>query len=226
MAPEQILGGAVDQSRRPVLDRRRLLRAAVLHRGISRRRRCRRSRTASSRRTRCRCRDSCPTWIPTVLPIIERALKKNPDERLDDAESLRAGDQPHSPAVRRRLRGAVAPTILRRDTPPQRPNLDGPGPDRSSGRSARIAVGVATPPPNDREALARRRAAQLEAALAQARYAAGAGRSRDRIRRLSAGANLDEQHPGALELEVQIRAAFAERQVEALDDGRRRGART
>jgi predicted Ser/Thr protein kinase len=158
-----------------------------------------------------------PDLDPTVLPIIERALKKNPDERWDDAESLRLAIS----RIRRRFEddsaALGAPTILRRDTPPQRPNLGRPG-TGSVKRPLRDAVSVATPPPNDRDALARRRAAQLDAALAQARTLLAQGDLETAFDACQQALTLDEQHPAALELEVQIRAAFAERQVEAYDE--------
>jgi hypothetical protein len=77
---------------------------------------------------------------------------------------------------------------------------------------------VPTPPPNDRDALARRRAAQLDAALAQARTLLAQGDLETAFDACQQALTLDEQHPAALELEEQIRAAFAERQAEAYDD--------
>jgi predicted Ser/Thr protein kinase len=158
-----------------------------------------------------------PDLDPTILPIIERALKKNPEERWDDAESLRLAIN----RIRRRFEDGSsalgAPTILRRDTPPQRPNLGRPG-TGSVRRPLRDAVSVATPPPNDRDALARRRAAQLDAALAQARTLLAQGDLETAFDACQQALTLDEQCPAALELEMQIRAAFAERQAEAYDD--------
>ncbi len=156
-----------------------------------------------------------PDLTPDVLPIIERALKKNAEERFPNAESLRTAVS----RLRRRFEddsAAVAPTILRRDTPPATANRR-PG-TGSVKRPARESVGVATPPPNDREALARRRSAQLEAALAQSRSLLAQGDLETAFDACQQALTYDEQHSGALELEVRIRAAFAERQAAALDD--------
>ncbi len=158
-----------------------------------------------------------PDLSPDVVPIIERLLKKNPDERFSDAESLRQAIG----RVRRRFEddaaAGAAPTILRRDPLPQRQNLGRPG-TGSVKRPLRDAVGVATPPPNDRDALARRRVAQLEAALAQALSLKAQGDLEAAFEACQQALTLDETHPGALELETQIRAAFAQRQAEALEE--------
>src|SRR2546422_402761 len=61
-----------------------------------------------------------PDLNPEVQPIIERALKKNVDERFPDAESFRVAVS----RVRKRVEDdsaqIVAPTVLVRETPPPR----------------------------------------------------------------------------------------------------------
>ena len=151
-----------------------------------------------------------PDLNPEVLPIIERALKKNVDERFPDAESFRVAVS----RVRKRFEDdsapIVAPTVLIRETPAPR-KASGPAPGR---RPTTDAVSVATPPPTaDRDALARRRLAQLEAALAQGRTLLAGGDLDMALEFCQQALTFDEHHPGALELEQQITAAFAARQA-------------
>jgi hypothetical protein len=216
MAPEQILGGAVDR-------RADLFSIGVVFYELLSYTEAFPGETLPTITHRILTQDPVPLprlvpdLDPTVVPLIERALKKNPDERWDDAESLRLAVS----RIRRRFEdgsaAAAAPTVLRRDTPPQRPNLGRPG-TGSVKRPLRDAVGVATPPPNDRDALARRRAAQLEAALAQARTLLAQGDLETAWDACQQALTFDEQHPGAFELETQIREAFAQRQAEALEE--------
>jgi hypothetical protein len=216
MAPEQILGGAVDR-------RADLFSIGVVFYELLAYTEAFPGETLPTITHRILTQDPVPLprlvpdLDPTVVPIIERALKKNPDDRWDDAESLRLAVS----RIRRRFEdgsaAAVAPTVLRRDTPPQRPNLGRPG-TGSVKRPLRDAVGVATPPPNDRDALARRRAAQLEAALAQARTLLAQGDLETAWDACQQALTFDEQHPAALQLEAQIRDAFAERQAEAFEE--------
>ena len=217
MAPEQILGGAVDR-------RADLFSIGVVFYELLSYTEAFPGETLPTITHRILTQDPVPLprlvpdLDPTVVPIIERALKKNPDERWDDAESLRLAVS----RIRRRFEdgsaaAAAAPTVLRRDTPPQRPNPGRPG-TGSVKRPLRDAVGVATPPPNDRDALARRRAVQLEAALTQARTLLAQGDLEAAFDACQQALTFDEQHRGALELEAQIRVAFAQRQVEAYDE--------
>ena len=214
MAPEQILGGAVDR-------RADLFSIGVVSYELLSYTEAFPGDTLPTITHRLLTQDPVPLprlvpdLDPAVVPVIERALKKNPDERWDDAESLRLAIG----RIRRRFEdgsaaAAAAPTIHRRDTPPQRPNVGRPG-TGSVKRPLRDAVGVATPPPNDRDALARRRAAQLEAALAQGRTLLAQGDLETAWDACQQALTFDEQHAGALELEAQIRAAFAQRQAEA-----------
>jgi len=84
----------------------------------------------------------------------------------------------------------------------------------SARRHTSEAVGVAqlTPPPDprrtDREALARRRAAQVEAALAQARQLVAEQQLEAALDACQQALTLDENHVGALELEQEIETAL------------------
>jgi hypothetical protein len=151
-----------------------------------------------------------PDLDPDVQRIIERALKKNVNDRFPDAESFGQAVS----RVRRRIEAdvaPVAPTVLMiRDTPPPARRTSTPAPGR---RPATDAVGVVTPPPTDRDAIARRRAAQLEAALAQGRTLLAAGDLEIALEFCQQALTIDEQHVGALELEQQISAALAEPDV-------------
>ena len=143
-----------------------------------------------------------PDLNPEIQPIIERALKKNVDERFPDAESFRVAVS----RVRKRFEddtAQVAPTVLIRETP---------APTRKTGsspvrRPSTDAVSVATPPPTDRDALARRRLAQLEAALGQGRTLLAAGDLEMALDFCQQALTFDEHHAGALELEQEIAAA-------------------
>ena len=156
-----------------------------------------------------------PDLNPEILPIIERALKKNIDERFPDAEALRVAVS----RVRKRFEEdsapVVAPTVLIRETPPPARKSSGPAVGR---RPTTDAVGVATPPPTDRDALARRRLAQLEAALAQGRTLLAAGDLDMAFDFCQQALTFDEHHAGALELEQQISAAIAARQAAVQED--------
>jgi serine/threonine-protein kinase len=154
-----------------------------------------------------------PDLNPEIQPIIERALKKNVDERFPDAESFRLAVS----RVRKRFEddtAPVAPTVLIRETP---------APSRKTGSvparrpSSTDAVSVATPPPTDRDALARRRLAQLEAALGQGRTLLAAGDLEMALDFCQQALTFDEYHAGALELEQEIASAFAARQA-VVDD--------
>jgi hypothetical protein len=153
-----------------------------------------------------------PDLNPEIQPIIERALKKNVDERFPDAESFRIAVS----RVRKRFEddtAQVAPTVLIRETPaPLRKTGSAP-----ARRPSTDAVSVATPPPTDRDALARRRLAQLEAALGQGRTLLAAGDLEMALDFCQQALTFDEHHAGALELEQEIAAAFAARQA-AVDD--------
>jgi hypothetical protein len=149
-----------------------------------------------------------PDAPPEIVAIIEKSLRKNPADRFPDTESLR-----------------VAIARVRRDVSNQAWNLntiplsrDTPGPpagSRGTGSARRRqddAVGVATPPPDprrtDREALARRRTLQVEAALSQARLLQAQGQLEAALDFCQQALTYDENHVGALRLEEEIEAAI------------------
>src|SRR5204863_3121369 len=150
-----------------------------------------------------------PDLVPDVQSIIERAMKKNVDERFPDAESFRAAVS----RVRKRFETdtiQVAPTILIRETPPPSRQPSASAPAR---RPPTDAVSVVTPPPTDREALAKRRLALLEAELTKARALLAAGHLEMALDSCQQALTFDEHHPGALDLEQEIVAAFAAHQA-------------
>jgi hypothetical protein len=155
---------------------------------------------------------------PAVVTIVEQALKKNVAERFKDTESMRVAIA----RARRHFESDEswdAPTApVGRDlTPPSNLNR-GTG---SARRRTGGAVGVAqmTPPPDprrtDREALARRRAAQVEAALADARRLFAEEQLEAALDACQQALTLDESHVGALELEEQIQSALGLREGDA-----------
>lgn len=153
-----------------------------------------------------------PDASPEIIAIIQQTLQKSAIDRFPDSESLRA-------AIARVRRDAsnqswnlntTAP--LSRDTPSPPPlGTRGTG---SSRRRQDAAVGVAqlTPPPDprrtDREALARRRTIQLEAALTQARVLLSQGQLESALDACQQALTYDENHVGALRLEEEIEAAM------------------
>jgi predicted Ser/Thr protein kinase len=153
-----------------------------------------------------------PDASPELIAIIQQTLKKSPIDRFPDSESLRA-------AIARVRRDAsnqswnlTTTVALGRDTPSPPPlGTRGTG---SSRRRQDEAVGVAqlTPPPDprrtDREALARRRAIQLEAALTQARALLSQGQLDSALDACQQALTYDENHVGALRLEEEIEAAM------------------
>jgi hypothetical protein len=84
----------------------------------------------------------------------------------------------------------------------------------SARRRSNDAIGIAqmTPPPDprrtDREALARRRTAQVEAAITQARTLLGQRKFDEALDACQQALTLDETHTGALELEEEIQTAL------------------
>jgi protein kinase-like protein len=153
----------------------------------------------------------CPDVTPEVAAIVDQALKKNIAERFVDTDAMRSAIS----RVRRQFNSDDswnAPTMPmgREITPPA-------GTNRGTGSARRRTgnvVGVAqlTPPPDprrtDREALARRRAAQVEAALVQARQLVAEQQLEAALDACQQALTLDETHAGALELEQEIEAAL------------------
>ena len=83
---------------------------------------------------------------------------------------------------------------------------------RDAGRTMSVGVAQLTPPPDprrtDREALARRRTAQLEAALLLARTLFEQQQLDEALDACQQALTLDETHVGALELEQEIQTAI------------------
>jgi serine/threonine-protein kinase len=156
-----------------------------------------------------------PDAPPEVIGIIEQTLRKKAAERFPDSESLRVAIA----RVRREYSSSAAwnaPTIaVGRDTPSPATGSRGTG---SSRRRQDEVVGVAqlTPPPDprrtDREALARRRTAQLEAALQEARVLLAQNQLESALDRCQQALTFDEQHVGALRLEEEIETALRMRE--------------
>jgi hypothetical protein len=163
-----------------------------------------------------------PDLTPDVAAIVDQALKKNIAERFADTDAIRSAIA----RVRRQFNsddswsGSTMP--MGRDITPPGGTNRGTG---SARRRTRNAIGVAqlTPPPDprrtDREALARRRAAQVEAALAQAQQLYAEQQLEAALDACQQALTLDETHAGALELEQEIEAALGLREdVAPADD--------
>jgi Protein kinase domain len=152
---------------------------------------------------------------PEVVAIVEQALKKNVADRFRDTESMRV-------AIARARRHFESDESWGTTTMPAGRDLTPPGGlNRGTGSARRRtggAVGVAqmTPPPDprrtDREALARRRTAQVETALADAQRLFAERQLEAALDACQQALTLDESHVGALELEEQIQAALGIRE--------------
>jgi hypothetical protein len=143
-----------------------------------------------------------------LISIIQQTLKKSPADRFADTEMLRAVIA----RVRRDTSSQgwnVNTVAVSRETPP--PTSRGTG---SARRRQDDAVGVAqlTPPPDpkrtDREAIARRRTMQLEAALQEARRLLAQGQLESALDACQQALTFDENHVGALRLEEEVEAAL------------------
>jgi hypothetical protein len=162
-------------------------------------------------------RSVAPDVTPALAAVVEQALRKNPADRPENAETLRraisacrrqselaGGDATasagHSPTD--------APTLVIPRTPVAA-DPAGAGPAESPGLQTPAPEGRRT----DREALARRRTAQIEAALDLARTQFAAGDLSEATEACQQALTLDETHPAALELEREIEAARAARHV-------------
>jgi hypothetical protein len=152
-----------------------------------------------------------PDLSPDIIAIVRQAMRKRSAERFKDAETLRIAIA----RVRRQYESDDdwnRPTMpVGFDTTPLSGGNRGTG---SSRRRSNDAVGIAqmTPPPDprrtDREALARRRTAQVEAALTQARALFGQRKLDEALDACQQALTLDETHTGALELEEEIQTAL------------------
>jgi serine/threonine-protein kinase len=153
---------------------------------------------------------AAPDAPPELIGIVHRALRKRPADRFPDSESLRSAVS----RVRRNVSNQASNfnTIgITRETPPPSTGTRGTG---SARRRQDDAVGVAqlTPTPDsrrtDREALARRRTTQLEAALKAARAFLAKGELELALDACQQALTFDENHVEALILEEQIEKAF------------------
>jgi len=152
-----------------------------------------------------------PDLSPDIITIVRQAMRKRSAERFKDAETLRIAIA----RVRRQYESDDdwnRPTMpVGFDTTPLSGGNRGTG---SSRRRSNDAVGIAqmTPPPDprrtDREALARRRTAQVEAALTQARALFGQRKLDEALDACQQALTLDETHTSALELEEEIQTAL------------------
>ena len=161
-----------------------------------------------------------PDVHPDIVSIVEQAIKKSPADRFPDAESLRVAVS----RVRRQLESDSGwePTLI-----PSRPaaapaagvNQIGTGSSRKQVPHA-ISVAELTPPPDprktDREALQRRRAAQIAAALELARLRQSEGQLEQALDACQQALTLDETNAPALELEEHIRSALTKQRVGSL----------
>ena len=163
-----------------------------------------------------------PELRPELVGVVERGLKKVPDDRFADAESFRIA----LTQERRQLEkdsgsswGASPPTIVRPG------NASAAGTNKAGPASARppvqgaVEVSKLTPSDprlTDREGLERRRAAQIEAALELARERLRLGDLEGATDACEQALTLDVTHAGALELEQTIKAASSKHRASAV----------
>jgi tetratricopeptide (TPR) repeat protein len=164
-------------------------------------------------------REVLPDLPADLIALVERSLRKDPAERFDDVEALRAG----LGRVKRQLEHespweGAAPTVVM-----QRPGAGvskrGTGSQKQSIPDA-VAAATLTPPPDpnriDREAIARRRTEQIEACLTRARALLETGDAEAALDACVQALTLEETHAGALELEQQVQAVIAAQRAESL----------
>jgi hypothetical protein len=151
---------------------------------------------------------------PEVAAIVDQALQKNIADRFVETDAMRS-------AISRARRQLNVDDSSGHRIPMGHDIAPPGGMNRGTGSARRHtsdAVGVAelTPPPDprraDREALARRRAAQVEAALAQARQLVVEQQLEAALEACQQALTLDENHAGALELEQEIEVALGRRE--------------
>jgi tetratricopeptide (TPR) repeat protein/predicted Ser/Thr protein kinase len=163
--------------------------------------------------------DLVPGLSPDLAACIERAMRKTSADRLADAEEFRG--------VLARARRTVEndnddnePTVLtpRPGTQPRRMTDASHHPDRA-------AVGAMTPPPTvpTRKDIDGRRVAQIEAALERSRAALHRGDLDVAEDECLQALTLNDQHPAALELEALIKVAIAKQRSMALLGEARKG---
>jgi tetratricopeptide (TPR) repeat protein len=163
--------------------------------------------------------------IPTELvAVVEKALKKNPDERFADAATMGAA----LTQARRQLPGdpSEAPTVVVPRRPPsERGSGPGSGGGRGSGGTRDSARPSDAPTPNvartGREEIQRRRAAEIDASLGRAGVLLDQGRAAEALDACMHALALDENHSGALDLEHRIRVALDQQKaVQLVTEGR------
>lgn len=161
-----------------------------------------------------------PGLNPDVVACVERAMKKTAAERLGDADEFRAIMARARRHVENDSGAENAPTVL--SPRPSQPTRRPPTSTEKSIRPGQSAVGELTPPPppqsTDRERLAQRRAAQIEAALERSRAALHRGELEVASDECLQALTLDDQHAGALELEAKINVAVAKQRAAVLLD--------
>jgi hypothetical protein len=159
---------------------------------------------------------------PEIAAIVDQALQKKMADRFRDTEAMRL-------AIARVRRQFESEETWQSPAAPMGRDITPPGASRGTGSSRRRqsgSVGVAqlTPPPDprrtDREAIARRRAAQVEAALSDARQLFAAQQLEAALDACQQALTLDESHAGAIELTEEIEAALRLRESDAapMDD--------
>ena len=161
-----------------------------------------------------------PSAPPELLEAIERALNKEAAERFPDAESMRAAIS----RVRRTVEedpGLDAAGSPRRGSAQPATNVSRPGTGSVRQRRPDVAgVAELTPPPEprrpDRELLARRRAAQIEASLTEARALLHAGDLDGAMEACVQALTLDDTHADALDVEDTIKLAQAKQRAALL----------
>jgi tetratricopeptide (TPR) repeat protein len=159
-----------------------------------------------------------PDLPPDLIAVIDRSLSKNPKDRFEDAETLGAAFA----RIRRTLESdsshESAPTVVM-ERPGGGVSKRGTGSDRRAS-SDPVGVGELTPPPDphriNRDALARRRAEQIEACLARSRSLLQTGDTAGALDACIQALTLEESHPAALELERTIHATMGVQRAEAL----------
>src|SRR5688572_3747698 len=165
-------------------------------------------------------RNIVPDLHPELIGFVERSLRKNPTERFEDVEALRVAVS----RVRRQLENestwdiANAPTVIV-ERPGAGVSTRGTGSQRNPSRDA-VAVAQLTPPPDpprvDRDALARRRAEQIEAHLQRARALLESGDVEAALEACVEALTLEDTHPAALDLEQTIQGLIAAQRAGAL----------
>jgi serine/threonine-protein kinase len=161
---------------------------------------------------------------PDLVTIVERALRKNKDERFENTESMRGAIA----RVRQMLEtdathDAVTTYLTPSPAAPRQSDARGSAP-RPSGATPFVGSS-GTPQPErvrtDREALARLRATQLDAALQRSRTLVSEGSLQEALEQCHIALTFDEAHAEALDLEQSIQGAIGQKAAELLlEEGR------